>query len=231
MLEPARGRGRGRAKFDGNRAIEITAHERTSTHDTRRLLKPPQPPPISFLYRDGETERGSEEKSSISLSSYLRRPMNLADNSTSTTPRSSAMDNNEDNYESKEGNGGKTRRSNLLTRDQRSRSLSWLLPSINLRRPCQITVSLIPIIQLDAPLPAPFPPPHPRGAAIHLCANLFTNHVRKLRRIPGSPWLVDICPRVSSLNAPRNNPLDPSAPFFFSSFLPEKRSIIPLRFL
>lgn len=57
------------------------------------------------------------------------------------------------------GNGGKSWKSNLLTRDERFQSLSRLLPSINLRRPCQITVSLIPIIQLDAPLPPSLPLP------------------------------------------------------------------------
>lgn len=100
------------------------------------------------------------------------------------------MDNNEDNYESKEeGNGG----GKILKEEQlvdegtkRFQSLPSLLPLI-FDAPAKITVSLIPIIQLDAPLPPSSPPPSledPRRVAIHLCANLFTNHVRKLRRIP-----------------------------------------------
>lgn len=60
----ARARGRewkGRAKFDRNRAIEITSPHEPAGHAS--FIKIPLPP-ISSLYRDNE----SQEKSSISLS-------------------------------------------------------------------------------------------------------------------------------------------------------------------
>lgn len=72
------------------------------------------------------------------------------------------MNNNEDNYESKEeGNGGgKILKEDQLVDEGRNDFNRWpsLLPLI-FDAPVKITVSLIPIIQLDAP---PHPTPFPR---------------------------------------------------------------------
>lgn len=144
------------------------------------------------------------------------------------------MNNNEDNYESKEeGNGGgKILKEDQLVDEGRNDFNRWpsLLPLI-FDAPAKITVSLIPIIQLDAPLP-PTPPPSledPRRVAIHLCANLFTNHVRKLRRIPVAASSPRRLP--SSIVAQRPEKRSTSTPIVLFFHYEEKRSIIPLRFL